>query len=489
MAQGTVRKGFFFYFGLFILLLFSIFMVCLVVMMFNPGATVLWMKYFTSSSVSYVEKTSDNQTLSYSTITDLTINCNYANVSVLANNEPEYANGDGIYVINKAKGFAVANGAKDFGYTIKKEGTEYILDLTEPSGFLFFSKDVQIVLNAHAGSWDLSKLNLTINGKDDCDVYLGGTSAIDEKDVSLASANIETETGDIIFNKKFITTSVKATSSFVSNSGKIESIGNQMNFGGADITFGTNSGRLNLESLNVGTKELYLKNKKGSIAVDQITADIVNINCSQGNFRFKKVVGDVSFGDSIDTIISPVIDIDEIQGDFYLDALRYENSSPTIKIAKVSGDLVVYSTKGSLNAKQISGIVDIQSKNDNGKGNMSVDIVIENNNISNIYVVNQTGNVKVGFKGSISNNVELKTLTSKIDVYFTSVAKFNARARNNEDTEDLAEDKIKISIADSGIYTFEKKSDIFVNGTGGGNGNIAIFSNGQVSYNLVESVE
>ena len=43
MGQGQIKKGFFFYFGLFVLALVAVFMVCLVIMMFNPGKTVLWM--------------------------------------------------------------------------------------------------------------------------------------------------------------------------------------------------------------------------------------------------------------------------------------------------------------------------------------------------------------------------------------------------------------------------------------------------------------
>ena len=59
MGQGQIRKGFFFYFGLFVLLLISVFLVCLVIMMFNPGKTVLWMKYFTDNNVYKYETTTD----------------------------------------------------------------------------------------------------------------------------------------------------------------------------------------------------------------------------------------------------------------------------------------------------------------------------------------------------------------------------------------------------------------------------------------------
>ncbi len=84
MAQGTVKKGFFFYFGLFFLLIFAVFMVCLVIMMFNPGKTILWMQYFTSNTNQYVEKDSDGNNINYASVNSIKINCDYAKVSVVS---------------------------------------------------------------------------------------------------------------------------------------------------------------------------------------------------------------------------------------------------------------------------------------------------------------------------------------------------------------------------------------------------------------------
>ena len=92
MPQGQIRKGFFFYFGLLVLLLIAVFMVCLVVLMFNPGKTVLWMQYFTGEDNIYVDKTTDeNKTaIDWTNVSKLEINCTYANVTVEKNHNKNY---------------------------------------------------------------------------------------------------------------------------------------------------------------------------------------------------------------------------------------------------------------------------------------------------------------------------------------------------------------------------------------------------------------
>lgn len=487
MAQGTVKKGFFFYFGLFLLLLFAGFMVCLVIMMFNPGQTLLWMKYFTADETKYIATATSGESINYASMTSLTIKCDYADVVLEANYDSKYSK-DGIYIINKAKGFAIANGAKDFGYKVLNDGGVVTIDLTEPSGFLFFSSDVKVVISTKKG-WNTSNLELKVDATGDCDVYLGGDSNTLDYNVNLKSLNVETERGDIKIAKKFNCANVSGNSKLIAHNGKIYSSSDVVTFGNTNLTLGTVNGRINFKELNVGTRNLVLDNKSGAIAINKITANKIDVTCSQGNFYFETVNSDLSFANSKDTIISPVIDIKTMNGDFFIDATSYENSAPTVKIDTVNGKLIVLSSKGSVKANNVGGEVHIENVNEKGNGNMSVDVTIKDNNIDNIFIVSEAGNVKLRFKGIVSASTEVKTIKSKIEIFFTSVARFTTTAQNYSGTKALDNKKIDINIASGKIsYDASSKNALVVEGTGSYNGNINVKTDNYLVYNLVDNI-
>ena len=168
---GQIRKGFFFYFGLFVLLLVAVFLVCLVVMIFNPNKTVLWMQYFTDNTSYHINKTTDTkEDIDWLNIEHLEINCTYANVIVERDNNAQYPKTEMI-VKNNAKGFTAASTAVPFAVSVEFEESsegfkKLVVNITEPAGFLFFSKNITVVL--HASSVDekldnFSKLNLVVN--------------------------------------------------------------------------------------------------------------------------------------------------------------------------------------------------------------------------------------------------------------------------------------------------------------------------------------
>ena len=150
MAQSSIRKGFFFYFGLLILLLVSAFLICLVIMMFNPGKTVLWMKYFSGKQEFSVKQTTaetkdgPRMTVDYSTINEIVVNCNYAKVTVQRNRE--FAD-DYVVIRNYAKGFSSAKKYSAFSHKVSLQGTKLVIDINEPTGFLYFSRDVEVIIN------------------------------------------------------------------------------------------------------------------------------------------------------------------------------------------------------------------------------------------------------------------------------------------------------------------------------------------------------
>lgn len=487
MAQGTVKKGFFFYFGLFVLLLVAVFLICLVVMMFNPGSTVLWMKYFTSDVTYAVSKTSDGTEfdLGSGSISKVVVNCGYADVSVVASQA--YANKDGLYIVNNAKGFQAASGAKAFSCHVTLDEGVLTLDVTEPNGFLYFSKNITVVINNVDNTLKLGNIEIEVNSTGDGDITFGGNSNKHETSVAVKGADIDTESGNIVFHKNFITNSLTTPSSFVTNSGKILAIENDMNFN-TSVLLGTASGRMNFDKVNVGTNTLSLKNKKGAIAIGEITASKIDVVCSQGNFKFEKINGDIDFNQSIDTIISPIIEINEITGNFNIFAINSEISvSPDIRISKIDGDLTVLASKGAVVVGEANGAVAIEGINENGKGNLNTNVVIGEANTNSLRFVSETGNVKIGFNGDVSNDVFIKTKSSKIEVNITNKANFKAVAKRYA-TEDFVEDKnITLSIDSSLVsYPEAQKSDLTVSGTSSFLGDIKLYTDSTIRYNLVE---
>ena len=146
-SDGSVKKGFFFYFGLFVLFIVAVMMVLFVVMMFMPGTSILGMQYFSSTQTIHITQTTDkNQTqinFNQPNFDSVEINAGYADVTIQKNNDYKQ---NGVYIVNNAKGFVTSADAVEFDYSAVIENGTLKISVTEPNGFLYFSKDVQIVL-------------------------------------------------------------------------------------------------------------------------------------------------------------------------------------------------------------------------------------------------------------------------------------------------------------------------------------------------------
>lgn len=479
MAQSKIRKGFFFYFGLFVLLLVAVFLVCLVIMMFNPGASVLWMKYFTPKEevVSVKKLTDTNEDVSYVGVNGLTVKCDYANVIVTTNNDFQES---GIKIINKARGFTGAKNAKDFGYTLTRAGDELVLDVQEPTGFLFFSKQIDVLLYSKADWAFGNNFKLKVESEGNCNVEFGRDKA-NEGDTKVHELDIKTGKGNVIFRDTCDTSAMTGGVKISTGSGKIGAM--STSFGAlTDVELSTTSGKINFDTLNVGSNNISISSTKGSVAINNIFATKAEITCERGNFYFKKVSGDIDFTKAIDKIIEPNIVIDEIQGNFRL-ASSDKKVSPEINIGKITGTLFVAAKNGKLNVKEALGAIDVESTE-----SLAENIVVGESNLNNIRLINVRGLLKIGFKGVVSSNVNLTNKSAKIEVNFTKVARFNTLARTSGD-EEVPNGKITISIADQSInYNADKKCELSVLGTSGTTGNINLVTDSNIVYNLKDAV-
>ena len=477
MAQTTIRKGFFFYFGLFVLLCIAVFLVSLVIMMFNPGAKILWMQYFTGNSVTQVKKlTEGDASINYDTIDEISINCDYANVIVQANEE--YRSGKGIYIINRAKGFTAAKSATKFSYSVSQTGSELIVDVTEPTGFLFFSKKIDVVINCYQ-NWSFGNLKLNVNATGACDVYFGSDGILDDRQVSLGKIDVETEKGNIYITKNAV---FNGEISLSTNSGRIRALCDNVAIDG-ETKLKTKSGKINIKNLNVGSNELEITNTKGAVAIDDIRANGAYVVCIQGNFVFGKVHTDLDFSRSKDKIVSPIVNADEITGEFVLVSENDETQiAPEAYIKKVGGKLTAAATKGKINVKEANGAIDITSS-----GSFSEDITIAEDNTNTIVITNKSGAIKITFLGSVGSDVTLKNESAKTYVNFTTDAKFTATAKKfSNETEYVAESNIDVSIDGSSVdYNDSQKSELVVNGESLSSGHIYVSTGNKIYYTLI----
>lgn len=488
MPQGQIRKGFFFYFGLFVLLLIAIFLICLVVMMFNPGKTVLWMKYFTGNEYFNVSQTTDeNKTpINWSTVSNLEINCSYANVVVQKNKElPK----DGIYIYNNAKGFSGASNAIKFDYNAYFEGNTLKIDVQEPNGFIFFSKDIRVVLNANVeGEFNFDKINLVVNTKDG-QVDIGGTSAKGAETIKLSSLKVSTGKGDIYLTEKFDTSSLSSLSLSTEegniNSQKTVSYDNGKFGKGLSVNCETElktiKGNISFNVLKVVGHDLKLSCKKGNVAVDYIMANTVQVSCVQGNYKFGNVFANLSYTNSEDSIIAPNIIANYVSGDFVLTTTGNANADPDIKIGEVQGNIVVLADKGKLDIDKAHGAISVISAN---QLNVNIGVAEDKPANKTIDIKNVSGNVTVGFLGDVAGSVLLETNSGKIVVNFTTVANFTANSYLNDgQNTKLADNKINVNL---GLSDGQTKNPLRVNGTSSVNGTLTVTTNSGVSFNVVD---
>ncbi len=497
MPQGQIRKGFFFYFGLFVLLLIAVFCICLVVMIFNPGKTVLWMQYFTANEPGkWLETTTDESKtpIDLSEIETLQINTSaYAKVVVQRDRDETFAE-EGLYIVNNAKGFAAASNAVDFDYELTLSGTTLTLNLTEPTGFLYFSRDVQVVLAAFTDTTtNFGHINLVVNAVDG-DVEVGATG-LNAQDVRLASLDVETRNGDINLGVHFDMSTLTELN-LSSQEGRIQSFrdvnydngktGNGVNAQNlTEASFTTQSGLISFDAVDVGTSDLSIYCRSGNVNIDYIKANSTNVTCFQGNYRFNTVDSDLSFTNSENTMLAPNIVVnDKVTGDFNLSTSTEQNAEPSIYLKQVDGVVSILADRGSLNIDNAQSDISVK-----GDGAFNIDIVVGETNRGIIDVETNNGNVELGFLGDL-NNVTASSASGNVDIKVTNVARFVANAYVNDGTDQpalLEDGKINVShgFVDGDLVTSQTKNPLTVNGLSSVNGTLTIYTNNTLDYELV----
>ncbi len=496
MAEGQIKKGFFFYFGLFVLLLVTIFLVLMVIMMFNPGKSILWMEYFTGNgSYQLLAKTTDtNEAIDWSSVKNIKVECGYANITVEKNNEDKMPK-DGVYISNGAKGFRVSKGAVNFSYTVQYDGgdrSKVNIKVSEPNGFMYFSKNIEIVVHAdNTSSWNFSDVNFdftTTSG----DIELGGVITKRAQNINIHSVTAATESGSISVTEKFNTSSATGDFVFQTIKGKITSTkqvsANGQNANGFDFASAsslsinvTDKGQIQLPIIKYSGKDLKLTCLKGTINVGYIEAKTISVYSIEGNHLFGTIKGDLSYNNSLDNILSPIITISKIDGSFSLSAVK-DNSNPRIKIGEVTEGVHVSTTNGWFEIGKVHGNTVITGT---GVGANLTFVEDYNSTIE----INTNSGVSLSFMGQIPSNAKIKA-AGNVNIAVTNTASFTAQVYNFDAADKPSpteEDKVPENRITSNVgNSVKNKGEIRI---GGGGSVIQIFTNGSAIFNLVKTVD
>ncbi len=507
MAQGGIRKGFFFYFGLFVLLLIAIFLIILVVLFFNPGKTICWLQYFTGSEQVQLQTTTDETKTPFDftangNVSHIEVDCSYADVYVKVS---EDIHKNCVQITNEASGFATYKQAKPYKYSVTLEGSTLKISVEEPVGFLYFSQNISIVINIEARynsnngsvSFDGKFQNIDFNiNTTNGDVHFG-TASSDAYEIMPGNINVETTGGNIYLSKNLNLNGVDKLS-LETGSGEITTdsynvaLEDGSNLNGKGIVL--NSGTINLTTdtglmdfdlikINNGG-QLNFSNENGNMSIGEIDVQKVNLNALEGNYYFDKVTAEtLSFTPSEDRIEAPNIRVGSLNGDFIISSSSENNSSPNVHIDKLVGNFASTGVNGSFNIGEIEGEVRVNTK--------SADINVNYASSTTSYtdsIVTERGDVTLGFLGACNHKIEILTDSGKVTInvvdetgFTSTVYDYAEYSKGEAERNPLSNDTDRITV-NVGTHEATKNPLNIEPSQGSVKGNFIIFTNDKVEY-------
>lgn len=394
MAGGGVKKGFATYLFILFLALIAAFLTIVVIMIFKPFSNILGFQYFTYADEEYhynVTTSSDDSVLDFSTIEQINIDCDYAQVQVR-----RFTKVDNIAfrITNNSKGFAKYDQDTSFDYEISfAQNNKKIINVSvhEPEGFLYFSKSVEIeILIPVDSSYAFENTSLNINNVSG-DIFIGNNAALpnDETNIGVNSINVKTISGEVIV---------------------FPYIDSNMN----DVFIKTETGDIDIRAnLNVSNSlEIYSKDSK-------ITLNNINLTNSNKeiilNIFNSKLFASTITGNIDLTMKSGYIEMTTLNGSISSNNAVEQMENASIKIKLINGGNISlpYSNNSRID------IEEIKTKSDGSKGQVYIHGTTGNINIGKMYaegwIETTTGNVTLH---TYADDISVKTTTGKIDVVY-----------------------------------------------------------------------
>ena len=509
MAQEGIKKGFFFYFGLFVLFLIAVFLIICVIMIFNPGKTILWMQYFTSSSAKNVTETTDTgEAINFDTISRIEVDCSYADVQVKIDGD---IGESCVRIENNAKGFATAEQARPFSYSVVNENGTLKIAVTEPVGFIYFSNDISITINIDSNYFNgeffpkYSFDNMAFNIKTTDGNITFGSVGFESQPFAPASITAKTTGGSIYLSENMKFNNLSQISLETDN-GDIRTQGNNLgeDLSGievtdADVNLTTKTGDISLDLVKINTSgTLKIANDNGNVTISKLDVPNRNITSSnqgdkesygiqmdsyEGNYYIDTIIGDLSFSPSEDILGSPNIRIGTITGDILVSSSI--DANPDVTIETMNGNIYSFGTNGNyiINNMNGSANIDIES------GSVDIKFVEQTNKGTDI-ITSTNGAITIGFKGPIKHTMTVTSDSANINFNFLNNVDFVANAyvndgANDQSNEMVNDDKITVNI---GNYHGDKNPVLVDNSETSHTADIIVYTNANIAYTVVDSL-
>lgn len=473
MAKGKVKKGFKNYLLVLFLAVIATFLIIVTIMLFSPFKNILGFQYFTyrfDQKETHATAETENEVFNFETLDVLNVNCDYANVKV-----ERYYNLDtpAIRFENYMTGFARSDHDTEFTYEIYYEDStkkELNIDVHEPEGFLYFSKNLTIsILIPTKISYTLenTELNITNNSGN---IYIGSNSKainIDGENyrnyITIGDLNIKTNKGKTLINsyvsENFDNVFIKT------EKGKIES---KINLNIAEnLQVYSEKGEIELKNVVVSSSAPITLNLKNSEFYTPYLKANIDLTIKEGYFDVDSLEGSLSSNNAVEQMSKATLNIKEFNG--YL-SFPYANES-RINLGKVSASSQIYihATSGDIKIDEMNGNV---AKLETTKGDISVAT-----NGTDIDAKSTSGNIYIKFNNlSDGSQIDIQSGSGDVNFEVAATKGLNLKVVNSKG-EFRTDGNVKVSGLDA-----MPESEVFING---GGQKLVITSNGYVKVNLI----
>lgn len=419
-SGGNVKRGFGVYLLILLFMVILAFFVIVAILMLSPSTTILGFKYFVQRDSYALSKTSIDEDINYETLQELDINCGYSNIEIIRSSKIEKPD---IVISLNTYGFAKEKNNTDFTCKtsfVEGDTTKLSLEISEPSGFLFLSKDITITYRvpcSSATSFEHINLNV-VNGSGR--LVLGNSIEIQnfETNINFSSVNFKTNNGTLIINK-FVGDQINKLF-FKSEAGGIQNykdltVNNRLQI------FST-KGNLKLGSINYnGSEDIKMELNNSKLTASQITGNVL-LDINGGYVDVDKLVGNLNSGDALNQMGRATINIKEVDGNI---SLPYSNSA-ILHFGKLTEGKQAYinGTTGNIVIDEINGACWIETT----KGNVSV-----KTNSNDIWVKTQTGNIYVEYNNNeILDKLDFISEKGSVNLKVKSELKFILKVYNSK---------------------------------------------------------
>ncbi len=475
--SGNVKKGFATYLLILFIAVIAAFFIIVTVMFFSPFKGILGFKYFVYTDsikpITSIKSGTSEIDIDYSKIDEVVIDCNYADVSIEKSSKVD--NGQ-IYIENKTSGFAREDQDTDFDYNISftdEEHRKIKIEIKEPEGFLYFNKNIKVVLMTTKFKTDSSFENVKIdvnstNGK----TYVGSNSDNSELDISIGSLSIKNTNGSVyIFDR---TKSIENL--FIkTNKGYIESRGQtKIN----NLNIHASKSRIEYSSLNLDNATIDIGNS--DFTAQSLTINnTANLLINNGYFTVNSLTGNITSNSMVKDMGSAEINIKNLNGNLVIP--NANKSKINLDKTSLSSQIYIRGKGSNVNINELKNLALIETTS----GNVKVNVVSDSGNQPEVNIKTTSGNINLDYDSSYlqRNSLQLSTSSGDIDLKMRNTMAFTLNVY-----KDLANNYAGTfrNSKNISVESFDGDFAIPLNLNGGGTP-VDIISNGHISLSFIKA--